>query len=262
MEEQEGAVLLRNEDQILPLASDSHVTLFGHAVVQPVYEPGGANSAAADTGTYVVDLYDTLTEAGFSVNESIYDAYAASSTTRVASNNLQISGGPNADGSENDAPVLDEEPASFYTDELKSSWDNDYHDAAIVMLAREGGEEIEQMMYDPDGGSALSLHQDEKDMLQMIQDSGKFDKIIVLLNSAFQMEVDWLEEYGVDACLWIGNPGQRGFEGVANLLNGNSNPSGHLLDTYAVDMIYDTAVKTGNAALDTVLMEKGHGQTI
>ena len=69
LEEQEGAVLLRNEDQTLPLASDSHVTLFGHAVVQPVYEPGGANSAAADTGTYVVDLHDALTEAGFSVNE-------------------------------------------------------------------------------------------------------------------------------------------------------------------------------------------------
>ena len=251
LEEQEGAVLLRNEDQTLPLASDSHVTLFGHAVVQPVYEPGGANSAAADTGTYVVDLHDALTEAGFSVNESLYDAYADSSTTRVASNNLQVSGGPNSDGSANDAPVLGEEPASFYTDELKASWDNDFHDAAIVMLAREGGEEIEQMMYDPDGVSALSLHQDEKDMLQMIRDSGKFDKVIVLLNSAFQMEVDWLEEYGVDACLWIGNPGQRGFEGVANLLNGTANPSGHLVDTYAVDSMSSPAARTGSQNVTT-----------
>lgn len=58
------------------------------------------------------------------------------------------------------------------------------------MLAREGGEDKEMMMKDP-GISALSLHQDEKDLLQMIKDSGKFSKTIVLLNSAFPMEVGW-----------------------------------------------------------------------
>lgn len=45
LEQEEGSVLLRNNDGTLPLASDKHVTLFGHAVVQPVYSPGGANSA-------------------------------------------------------------------------------------------------------------------------------------------------------------------------------------------------------------------------
>lgn len=246
LEEQEGAVLLKNENVALPLKEGSRVSLFGHAVVQPVYAPGGANTAAASTGTYVVDLHDALTGAGFAVNDTLFEAYKASSTNRVASNNLQISGGPNSDGNPNDAPVLGEEPASFYTDELKASWENDYNDVAVVMLAREGGEDTEMMMVDPDGISALALHQDEKDMLQMIKDSGKFEKVVVLLNSAFQMEVDWLEDYGVDACIWIGNPGQRGFEGVANLLSGAANPSGRLVDTYAVDSMSSPAAHTGS----------------
>lgn len=242
-EQEEGSVLLTNNNSALPLAGKQHVTLFGHAVVQPVYSPGGANSAADKTGKYVVDLKSALESAGFSVNNTVYDAYAKSSTTRVASNSLQTSSRDK--GKKAADPVLGEEPASFYTDQLKSSWQNDYNDVAIVMLAREGGEDKDMMMQDPDGISALSLHKDERDMLQMIKDSGKFNKTIVLLNSAFPMEVGWLNDYNVDACMWIGNPGQRGFEGVANLLVGKANPSGRLTDTYAVDSLSSPAVHTG-----------------
>lgn len=39
LEQEEGSVLLRNNNSALPLSSNSHVTLFGHAVVQPVYAP-------------------------------------------------------------------------------------------------------------------------------------------------------------------------------------------------------------------------------
>ena len=244
LEQEEGSVLLRNNDGTLPLAPDKHVTLFGHAVVQPVYSPGGANSAA-DTGKYVIDLKSALEHAGFSVNNTLFDAYSKSDTKRVASNNLQVSGDPRSNGALNDAPVLGEEPASFYTDQLKASWQDDYHDIAIVMLAREGGEDKEMMMKDPEGISALSLHQDEKDLLQMIKDSGKFSKTIVLL-----IPLRWrsagVDDYGVDACMWIGNPGQRGFEGVANLLVGKANPSGRLTDTYAVDSMSSPAAHTSS----------------
>ena len=244
LEQEEGSVLLRNNNSALPLSSNSHVTLFGHAVVQPVYAPGGANSGAASTGTYVIDLYQALKDVGFSINDTLYDAYKNSSTSRVASNNLTISGGPNSTGDFNAAPVLGEEPKSFYTAQLQQSWENDYNDVAIVMLAREGGEDCEMMMEDPDGISALALHQDEKDMLAMIRDSGKFSKIVVLLNSAYPMELGWMDEYNVDACLWIGDPGQRGFEGVANLLTGKENPSGHLTDTYAANSLSSPAAYT------------------
>lgn len=87
LEQEEGSVLLRNNDGTLPLASDKHVALFGHAVVQPVYSPGGANSAA-DIGKYVIDLKSALEHAGFSVNNTLFDAYSKSDTKRVASNNL------------------------------------------------------------------------------------------------------------------------------------------------------------------------------
>lgn len=101
-----------------------------------------------------------MKDVGFSINDTLYDAYKNSSTSRVASNNLTISGGPNSTGDFNAAPVLGEEPKSFYTAQLQQSWENDYNDVAIVMLAREGGEDCEMMMEDPDGISALALHHD------------------------------------------------------------------------------------------------------
>ena len=135
------------------------------------------------------------------------------------------------------------------------------------MLAREAGEGTELLTEDPEGISQLALHQDEKDLLQMIKDSGKFKKTIVLLNSGNPMEVNWMDEYDVDACLWIGLPGQRGFEGVVNLLTGEANPSGSLTDTYAADSLSSPAVVNGSGNnqnwtnLDDVLKATTEGES-
>lgn len=52
------------------------------------------------------------------------------------------------------------------------------------------------------------------------------------------MELGFVENeaYGVDACLWIGHPGEAGLSGVANIIAGLANPSGKLVDTYAYDL--------------------------
>jgi beta-glucosidase len=79
----------------------------------------------------------------------------------------------------------------------------------------------------------------------MIQESGKFEKTIVLINSAYPMELGWLdeEEYGVDAALWMGTPGLKGFTGVAQILSGAAEPSGRLIDTYAANSLSAPAVR-------------------
>lgn len=237
-EEEEGAVLLKNENNTLPFSDGMRVTLFGHAAAQPLYKNSSAGSSGYK-GEYCIDLYTALESAGFEINDTLYNAYKESETTR--------GNGSATFGQEATEWSMGEENISFYTDELKQSWENDYNDAAIVMLSREGGEGVEVFTEDPaEGISQLALHQEEKDMLQMIKDSGKFDKIIVLINSGNAMELGWLDEYDVDACLWIGLPGQRGFEGVANILAGAANPSGHLADTYAVNSLSAPAVVNGS----------------
>ncbi|MDO5540729.1 MAG: glycoside hydrolase family 3 protein [Eubacteriales bacterium] len=239
-EEAEGAVLLKNENQALPLSEEeTRVTLFGHAVAQPLYKNASAGSKGYQS-EYNIDLYQALSDVGFEMNDTLYDAYVASETARGTGAYDFVSG-------TSSVKSLGEENISFYTDELKSSWEKDYNDVAIVMFAREAGEGMELEVTDSyEGISQLALHQEEKDLLQMIKDSGKFKKTIVLINSGNPMEMEWLDEYGVDACLWIGQPGQRGFEAVAGILTGAINPSGHLTDTYAANSLSAPSVVNGS----------------
>ena len=255
-EQEEGTVLLWNPEGALPLQEEERmVTLFGHAVVQPVYRNQSAGSRAyASAGG--VDLYKALGTAGFKVNPRMYQAYRTSATQRLTGTGHFF-----ADES-SDVPAwsLGEENIAFYTDELKATWEEDFNDVAIVMLAREGGEGVELYMETPtEGISQLALHQEEKDLLQMIKDSGKFSKTIVLINSGNPMELDWLEEYDVDAALWIGCPGEKGLTGVANILTGAANPSGRLIETYAANPLSSPAAQNNShnnqtwANLDEVL---------
>ncbi len=238
-EQEEGTVLLYNKDNALPLASDEiQVTLFGHAVVDPLFRNQSAGSRAYES-TGSVDLYKAMGQAKFKVNPKLYNAYRKSATERKTGTATSFfdESGVNAA-----AWSIGEENSSFYTDDLKSSWDTQFNDVALVMLAREGGEGVELYMKTPtEGISQLALCQEEKDLLAMIRDSGKFKKTIVLINSGNPMEMGWLEEYGVDAALWIGCPGEKGFTGVANILKGTANPSGRLVETYAVNSLSSPA---------------------
>ena len=127
-----------------------------------------------------------------------------------------------------------------------SRFDGDYSDAAIVVFSRVGGEGSDMPTGDfGDGTKYLALQEQEKDVLREIQDSGKFDKVIALINTSNAMELGWVdqEEYGIDACIWIGGVGQSGARAVAKALCGEINPSGHLADTYAADSFSSPAMQ-------------------
>ena len=83
----------------------------------------------------------------------------------------------------------------------------------------------------------LGLSDDERDLINaaVAEKENNGGKVIVMLNNANAMEIDEIKNNdGVDAILEVGFPGGYGFYGVADILSGEANPSGHLTDTYAV----------------------------
>lgn len=225
---EEGAVLVKNDGNALPLDSGKRsITLFGRAVADPVYR-GNSGGAGRDPSR-LVDLYAALKAEGFSINDTLYNAYKDSTTKR-------------SKGKE--GWNIGEESKSFYTPALQNSYADNYNDAAIVMFSRDGGEGND-LPRDYNGKSYLALQTEEADLLELIEASGKFDKTILLINSAYPMELGFVNEqkYGVDACLWIGGAGLKGFTGVASILAGKADPSGHFVDTYAADSLSAPAVR-------------------
>lgn len=227
---EEGAVLVKNDGALPLAANERRVTLFGRSVTDPVYR-GNSGGAGRDSSR-LVSLRSALEAENFQINQTLYSAYEQSGVSRVKDDIQSLQN-------------IGEVDINFYTSSLRSSWANDYNDAAIVMFSRDGGEGIDLARTDSDGISLLALHEEERDLLEMIAESGNFDKTVVLINSAYPMELGWVEEdaYGVDACLWIGGTGLKGFTGVANLLVGKADPSGHFVDTYAANSLSAPAVR-------------------
>ncbi len=222
--QEEGSVLLRNENNALPLDPSAKVTLFGFAAATPVYH--GGSGGPANSG---INLYDALKEEGVAVNETVYSAIVAAGGTRTKTG------------------LIGEIAASAYKG-TESSFAS-YNDAAIYVMSRYGGEEGDlnhglqgDWQEGPAGVPELSLHQEEIDTLNLIKDAG-FQKIIVVVNSGYAMDLGWLADYGVDACLWIGYPGAYGMTGVAKCIKGEADPSGRNVITYATDSLSSAAMQ-------------------
>lgn len=249
-EQEEGSVLLKNDNNALPLSKGSSITLFGQnsishpesgsitevafGVSSPLSGPFYSYHSTSNSTQSLVTYVDAMREV-YNVNESMVTAYENSDYSRLKD-------------AEN--PEIGEAPANFYTSDLKNSWQNEYNDAAVVMLTRQASEDCDLVLKDSEGISQLALHKDERDLLQMLKDEkekGVFKKVIVLINSNWAMELSELDDYGVDACLWIGFPGIVGFTGVANLLIGDANPSGKLVDTYASNSLSAPAITYAQA---------------
>ncbi len=238
--EAEGAVLLKNDNNALPLLAGSRdVTLFGITSVDPVY--GGTGSGAVDTSS-APTFASAMEASGFTVNDDVWTAYedlyagdygrtALPGSSPWSTNGFTIGEAPFSD-------VVDAAGASFAT----------YGDAAIVVIGRVGGEGSDMKSTGlPDdnatAGDYLRLSANEIGLLEGLaaRKGTDFDRIIVLLNSANQVEASFINDadYKIDAALWIGGVGQVGLYAVADILAGEVNPSGHLSDMFWADHSYN-----------------------
>jgi beta-glucosidase len=219
----EGITLLEN-DGALPLAAGARISVFGQAAVDPVY--GGTGAGSLDT-SQAVDLETSLTDAGFELNRTLWDFYASGPGAEYRRSIPDVYG-------EGDF-VVNEVPQSAYTDDVRASY-ADYADAAVVVLARSGGESKDLIATgDAGAGTYLQLTAEERDLLREV--TGTFDDVVVLLNTQNPVELGFLHEFPVNAALWIGALGQTGATAVGRVLTGEINPSGALVDTYAYDSL-------------------------
>lgn len=217
---EEGSVLLKNDGALPLAATERNVTLFGNNSAHVIYRSGAGGPTPNDE--YVVDMQKAFTDGGFKINKKLYKAYETSGV-KVS---LTSSG---------------EVPSAFYTSELKSTFDS-FKDVAIVTFARYGTENTDPTRV-VDGRAYLALSKNEEDLLQMIKDDSRFTKTIVLLNGVLPMELDWLDKYQVNACIWYGNPGYYGLPGIVNILKGDANPSGHTVETFANNTLNSPAMR-------------------
>lgn len=208
----EGAVLLRNEHDVLPLQGGTTVALFGR--IQTHYVKSGTGSGGLVNVPYVVGIPEGLKNAGIRVDEVLAAEYAAWEAEHPFDNGKGWASEP---WSQVEMPLT----ASSVQAAAERA------DVALVVIGRTAGEDRDNA---PVAGSYL-LSDGEETMLAQV--TAAFDKVVVLLNVGNIIDMQWVETYRPSAVLYVWQGGQEGGNAVADLLTGRVSPSGRLADTVA-----------------------------
>lgn len=196
----ESVTLLKNTDHVLPLATGSKVTVFGTAAAEFTHNP---NPLEGNSRNFA----EALEKGGFTVTDA--------SATGVNETNLSN------------------------------------NDAAFVCLYRSYGEGADAVyddysLTDETGRTKLSPTVEELETIAFA--CANFNNVIIVVNSANTMELGFVEANGaytdpysgttydfsnIKGALWMGDPGINGIGSVVGVINGEINPSGHTVDTFA-----------------------------
>ncbi len=226
----EGAAVLLNRDSTLPLAPDTRFSCFSQSSVDPVKVGTGSAFVSTAEGASLYSALEDSFRPGC-VNTDLWKFYVTGGYKRQ---NAALSGGDPSQYRINEAPW------EKLPDALRGTF-AEYGDVALVMLSRSSGEgadlpsgleALEPYMTD---GDYLRLCKEELELLQNLKDlkdGGVFKKIIVLLNSSSTLQLDFIDEYGIDAVVWTGNLGINGLPAITDILAGKVNPSGRIVDTF------------------------------
>lgn len=235
----EGMVLLKNDNNALPLASTvKNIALFGCTSYD--FVAGGTGSGNVNRA-YTVSLLEGLSNAGYTVDDnlkSVYEKYLVAEKERLAKEKK----GPFMPDKRPDEMSLT--PAMVNEQVGKS-------DMALITIGRTSGEFLDRNVAD------FNLSQAETQMVQTVtrafHAAGK--KVIVVLNIGGVIETaSWKNLPDAILCAW--QAGQEGGNSVADVLKGNASPSGKLTMTFPLSFADAASSKNFpvdmNASIDLV----------
>lgn len=208
----EGIVMLKNNNNALPLDTEKEVAVFGR--IQFHYYKSGTGSGGMVNVTKVVNILDGLIDNGAKVNEKLLDTYRKWDKENPFDLGEGWGGEP---WSQKEMP-LDE---GLVKETAKSC------ETAIVIIGRTAGEEQDNRL---EAGSYL-LSDDEIAMLTVVREH--FKKVVLLLNVGNIIDMTDINRIAPDAVLYVWQGGMTGGKGTADVLTGKVSPSGKLPDTIA-----------------------------
>ena len=212
----EGSVLLRNEDEVLPLQKGQKVSIFGRTQFE--HYKSGTGSGGMVNAPYVTNITDSLKEDGtVQVNEVLEAQYRE----WLKDHPFDIGEGWAMEPWNQEEMPVSEELARQAAEQS---------DLAIVVLGRTAGEDKDNSAAE---GSYL-LTAAEEEILRNVCNA--FARTIVVLNVGNIMDMKWVDRYQPQAVLYVWQGGQEGGRATVDVLTGKVNPGGKLSDTIAEDI--------------------------
>ncbi|BBH22972.1 beta-glucosidase [Paenibacillus baekrokdamisoli] len=214
----EGAVLLKNERQVLPLRNGENVSIFGRTQVN--YYRSGTGSGGSVHVSYTTNLLDGLrSKKNLTVNEELAAVYEK----WIEQNPFDNGGGGWAaePWHQKEMPLTDE-----LVSEARSK-----SNKAIIVIGRTAGEDQDNA----DEPGSYQLTAEEKAMLKQV--TAYFEQTVVVLNVSNIIDMSWMNDesyvHPISCAIYSWQGGMEGGNAIADVLAGEVTPSGKLTDTIA-----------------------------
>lgn len=216
----QGAVLLKNENKILPFTSQDRIAIFGRCQIE--YYRSGTGSGGAVNVAYTTNLLDGLRNSNtVSVNETLAQCY----TDWLKEHPFDNGGGGWACEPWNQQEML-------ITHEIAAEAARE-SDKALIVVGRTAGEDKDNAVRE---GSYL-LTETEKEMIRQV--CSAFDKVVLVLNVSNIIDMSFFQEevcHTIKAIVYAWQGGMEGGNGIADVLTGKETFQGKLTDTIASDI--------------------------
>jgi beta-glucosidase len=214
----EGAVLLKNEGQILPIQEGERISIFGRTQIN--YYRSGTGSGGSVHVEYTTNILEGLRKKDkIIVNEELATLYEK----WIKHNPFDNGGGGWAaePWHQKEMPLTDE---LVLDARIKSS-------KAIVIIGRTAGEDKDNA----DAAGSYQLTAEEKEMLRLV--SNHFDQVAIVLNVSNIIDMNWMNDESfknpIRSVIYVWQGGMEGGNAVSDVLVGDVTPSGKLTDTIA-----------------------------
>ena len=212
----ESCVLLKNDDEALPLKADNTISVFGRNGFN--YYKSGTGSGGLVNTKYVVGIIDALKDRDdIKLNEELIQVYE---------DWIEDHPFEKGQGWGQEPWTQEEMPISMEEVEKAAS----KSDMALVIIGRTAGEDQDTKA---EAGSYY-LSETEEQMLEKVTKA--FENVVVVLNVGNIIDMKWVDTYNPSAVIYVWQGGQEGGNGVADVLCGDISPSGKLPDTIAYNV--------------------------
>lgn len=223
----EGMVLLKNENNILPIAKGTAIALYGAGAAHTI--KGGTGSGDVNSrGT--VSILEGLTNAGYQiVTKSWLEAYDNAYTKAreqwrdaIWQKEAQMREKDNSDF--HFFFAYSEIPFVFPTGDLPEKEDAEI---AIYVLSRQAGEGKDRV----NGAGDFILSEQENQMIKKI--CALYPHVIIILNTGGMIDLSFVDQYNnIEGIFYMHQPGMEAGNALADLICGNMVPSGKLTDSW------------------------------
>ncbi len=212
----EGAVLIKNDNNVLPIRAGERVSVFGR--IQLDYYKSGTGSGGMVNTKYVIGILDALNaNENVTVNKELVSIYERWVKDHPYDHGMGWAGEP---WSQVEMQLTDD----IVTGAASNS------DIAIVIIGRTAGEDKDNFA----GKGSYLLTDLEEDMLDKV--CRVFQRVCVILNVGNIIDMKWVTRYNPSAVLYAWHGGQEGGNAVVDVLTGSVTPCGKLSDTIAFDI--------------------------